>query len=149
MSLGASKGNDALKAAVEAMAKGGVALIAAAGNSGSAVGFPAAYPGAIAVAAMDSNDKIASFSSRGPQVAVAAPGVDVKSTYMQGGYSTLSGTSMATPHVSGLAALAIAAKGISGEASVRAALRAAANPLAGASANEQGAGVPDAAKLVR
>ena len=50
MSLGASQGNEALKAAVEAMAKAGVVLVAAAGNSGGAVGYPAAYPQAIAVA---------------------------------------------------------------------------------------------------
>ncbi|MCM2305478.1 MAG: S8 family peptidase, partial [Elusimicrobia bacterium] len=102
MSLGANSGNQALADAVEAMRKGGVILIAAAGNSGRAVGYPAAYPGAIAVAASDSGDKLASFSSRGPTVAVIAPGVDVKSTYMGGTYDTLSGTSMATPHVAGL-----------------------------------------------
>ena len=149
MSLGASQGNDSLKAAVDAMVKGGVALIAAAGNSGSDVGYPAAYPGAIAIAAMDSADKVAYFSSRGPQVALIAPGVDVRSTYKDGGYDTLSGTSMATPHVSGLAALAIAAKGVSGYEGVRAALVGAASPLKDVPATQQGAGVVDAAKLVR
>lgn len=153
MSLGARKGNDSLKAAVEAMAKNGVALIAAAGNSGpgdNTIGYPAAYPGAIAVAAIDKNDAVADFSSRGQQVAIAAPGVDIKSTYMNGGFETLSGTSMATPHVSGLAALAVAAKGLSGVDAVRAALVKAATPLAnGAPATQQGAGVPDAFKLVR
>ena len=80
MSLGASRGNPALADAVEAMRKGGVILIAAAGNSGGSVGYPAAYPGAIAIAASDSGDKLASFSSRGAEVAIIAPGVDVKST---------------------------------------------------------------------
>ena len=89
MSLGADQGNPALADAVEAMRKAGVILIAAAGNSGGTVGYPAAYPGAIAIAASDSKDKLASFSSRGPTVAVIAPGVDVKSTYMGGGYDTL------------------------------------------------------------
>lgn len=149
MSLGASKGNDSLKAAVDAMAKGGVALVAAAGNSGSSVGFPAAYAGAIAIAASDVNDKVASFSSRGPEVALLAPGVDVQSTYMGGGYDKLSGTSMACPHVSGLAALAIAAKGLVGVDAVRSALKAAATPLAGVPAAQQGAGIVNAAKLVK
>jgi subtilisin len=149
MSLGASQGNDSLKAAVAAMVKGGVVLIAAAGNSGSTVGYPAAYAGAIAIAAMDSSDKVAYFSSRGPEVALIAPGVDVKSTYKDGGYDTLSGTSMATPHVSGLAALAIAAKGVSGYEGVRAALAGAASPLKDVPVTQQGAGVVDAAKLVR
>ncbi len=149
MSLGASRGNDSLKAAVEAMAKGGVAVIAAAGNSGRAVGYPAAYPQAIAIAASDATDKVAWFSSRGPEVALIAPGVNVKSTYMGGGYDSLSGTSMATPHVAGLAALAVAAKGMSDTEALRAQLKAAATPLPGAPVEQQGAGLINAAKLVQ
>ncbi len=151
MSLGADQGNDSLKETVAAMAKGGVALIAAAGNSGpgaGTVGYPAGYPGAIAIAAMDSSDHVAEFSSRGPQVAFIAPGVDVLSTYMGGGYRKLSGTSMATPHMSGLAALAIAARGVSGYKAVLAALKSAATPIAGDDKNEQGNGVVDARVLV-
>ncbi len=152
MSLGADQGNDSLKETVAAMAKGGVALIAAAGNSGpgaGTVGYPAGYPGAIAIAAMDSSDKTADFSSRGPQVAFIAPGVGVLSTYMGGGYRELSGTSMATPHMSGLAALAIASRGISGYKAVLAALKSAATPIAGADRAEQGNGVIDARVLVQ
>jgi subtilisin len=149
MSLGAGQGNQALADAVEAMRKGGVILIAAAGNSGGAVGYPAAYPGAIAVAASDSKDKLASFSSRGPAVAVIAPGVAVKSTYMGGGYDTLSGTSMATPHVAGLTALYVAThKGATPE-QARAALAAASTKLPGVPDVGQGAGLPTADKLVR
>ncbi len=149
MSLGAGSGNQALADAVEAMRKGGVILIAAAGNSGGSVGFPAAYPGAIAVAASDKTDKLASFSSRGPQVAVIAPGVDVKSTYMGGGYDTLSGTSMATPHVAGLTALYVAThKGATPE-QARAALSAASTKIPGIPDVGQGAGLPSAVKLVR
>ncbi|MBI5208807.1 MAG: S8 family peptidase [Elusimicrobia bacterium] len=149
MSLGAARGNDSLKAAVEAMAKAGVILVAAAGNSGGAVGFPAAYPGAIAIAAMDSKDKVASFSSRGLQVAFIAPGVAVRSTYMGGGYSSLSGTSMACPHAVGLAALAVAAKGLGDTEALRAHFKANAAALPGVPAEQQGAGVVDAAKLVQ
>jgi subtilisin len=148
MSLGAGQGNQALADAVEAMRKGGVILIAAAGNSGGSVGYPAAYPGAIAIAASDSKDKLASFSSRGPEVAVIAPGVDVKSTYMGGGYDTLSGTSMATPHVAGLTALYVAThKGATPEMA-RAALKAASTKLPGVPDPGQGAGLPSAVKLV-
>ncbi|MBI4347823.1 MAG: S8 family peptidase [Elusimicrobia bacterium] len=148
MSLGASRGTEALADAVKAAAKAGVTIIAAAGNSGGSVGFPAAYPECIAVAASDVRDELAYFSSRGPEVAFIAPGVDVKSTYMGGDYDTLSGTSMATPHVAGLATLATAAKNVRGEAAMRQALKAAATPLPGLSVEEQGAGMIDATKLV-
>jgi subtilisin family serine protease len=149
MSLGASRGNPALEEAVKAMEKAGVLLIAAAGNSGGSVGYPAGYPGAVAVAASDSGDKLAYFSSRGPQVAVIAPGVDVKSTYPGGTYDTLSGTSMATPHVSGLAALYFAAHPGATAAQARAALAAASSKLPTVPDIGQGSGLPTADRLVR
>jgi subtilisin family serine protease len=149
MSLGASSGNQALQDAVAAMEAGGVTLIAAAGNSGAAVGYPAAYPGAIAVAASDNRDRLAYFSSRGPQVAVIAPGVAVKSTWMGGGYNTISGTSMATPHVAGLAALYVSRHPGARPADVRAALSAASVRLPDVIPEGQGAGLPLAPALAR
>ncbi len=149
MSLGAGQGNQSLADAVEAMRKSGVILIAAAGNSGGSVGYPAAYPGAIAVAASDLKDKLASFSSRGPSVAIIAPGVAVKSTYMGGGYNTLSGTSMATPHVAGLTALYVATHKGATPALALAALQAASTKLEGVPDIGQGAGLPSAVKLIR
>jgi len=149
MSLGSDESDQSLADAVAAASKAGLAIIAAAGNSSGPVGYPAAYPECIAVSASDKSDQIASFSSFGPQVAVIAPGVNIYSTYMGGGYKTLSGTSMATPHVTGLAALAVAAKGVHGSDALRAALTQAASPLQGLSPEQQGAGLVDAKKLVR
>lgn len=149
MSLGASRGNPSLQAAVEKMTAAGVAVIAAAGNSGRAVGFPAAYPDALAIAASDSGDKVAYFSSRGPEVDYIAPGVSVDSLAPGGGTDNMSGTSMATPHAAGLAALAIAAKGITTVEGLRKAMTAAATPLAGVPVEQQGAGFIDATKLVK
>ncbi len=87
-----------------------VLLIAAAGNSGCFGGdrviFPAKYPEVVAVAALQSpGSDVASFSSCGPEVEVAAPGASVLSTNNNNGYSYASGTSMAAPHTSGVAAL--------------------------------------------
>jgi subtilisin family serine protease len=108
MSLGTSSYVEAYETATNAVLDAGVIMVCSAGNSGPAentVGYPAAFEGVIAVAATDSADVVASFSSRGPQVDVAAPGVSIFSTTKSGGYTTMSGTSMAAPHVTGTVAL--------------------------------------------
>jgi len=114
LSLGSpySSGPDALiKQAVEYASNKGVILAMAAGNDSGRTGWPAGIECAncYAVAASDSNNRISSFSSRGPEIDVIAPGSAIKSTQMGGGYVTWDGTSMATPHVAGVFALAIAA----------------------------------------
>ncbi|MDF2927089.1 MAG: peptidase [Paenibacillaceae bacterium] len=83
-----------------------VVLIAASGNDNTErPGYPAAYPEVFAVAATDAKKNKASFSNYGDYIDVAAPGVSIPSTYPDNQYASLSGTSMASPHVSALAAL--------------------------------------------
>ncbi|MEO5926207.1 MAG: S8 family serine peptidase [Bryobacteraceae bacterium] len=114
-----------VKAAFDNAAAAGVTHIASAGNSGAGtntVGFPGQYSSVMAVAATDSNNVRASFSSTGPAVQISAPGVSILSTYLNDGYTYMSGTSMASPHVAGVAALVVAC-GITNPASVRQRIR--------------------------
>ena len=79
----------------------GVVVVAAAGNYGEMVQYPAAWPGVIAVGAVDVNLSVPWTSGTGPHIAFAAPGVDVPGSCGQDLYCYMSGTSMAAPHVSG------------------------------------------------
>jgi hypothetical protein len=98
-----------LQLAMKKAREKGVVLIAAAGNAGpkSPPLFPAADPNVIAVTATDSNDKVFAKANRGPQIALAAPGVEIIEPAPNGGYQLTTGTSVAAAHVSGVAALLI------------------------------------------
>jgi subtilisin family serine protease len=105
LSLGSRKPSDILHEAIREASDKGVTVVAAAGNDGGAVNYPAAWPETVAVGAVDRHGDICPFSSRGKEIVCAAPGQDVKSTWLAGGYATVSGTSMAAPFVVGVLAL--------------------------------------------
>lgn len=111
MSLGGPGSSTVLFNAVHDALVRGVCIICAAGNEGSLhindIGYPGRYGSVITVAAHDYNGNRAGFSSQGGEIDFMAPGTDVWSTYLDNGYATMSGTSMATPFVSGVAALII------------------------------------------
>jgi len=108
MSLGGTSYSAEVEAAIKAAYDAGIVLVAAAGNEGDdGVTYPAKYDLVIAVSAIDKNDDIPSWSSKGPEVELAAPGVSVLSTVPHDKYEEYSGTSMACPHVSGTIGLMI------------------------------------------
>jgi len=140
--------SQALEEACDLAYDAGVLLVASSGNDAATVGYPAAFDSVIAVSAVNAGDGLASFSCVGPEIELAAPGVDIRSTYRDDGYTVLSGTSMACPHVAGVAALVWSSSqlGLSSAAAVRARLRETAEPLAGLTAQQVGAGLVDAEK---
>jgi len=140
-----------VKAAFDNAYAAGVLHVAAAGNSGNPPGFfdnviyPARWASVIAVAATDQSDSRPKWSSTGPDVELAAPGVSVYSTYWDNTYATMSGTSMASPHVAGTAALVMIAYPSWTNVQVRSQLRDTADDLGAAGPdNLYGYGLVDA-----
>jgi thermitase len=106
LSLGGTAGSTTLQSAVDYANSKGVLVACAAGNSGNTtINYPAYYSSCVAVASTDQNDYRSSFSTYGSWVDTSAPGSSIYATYWNDTYATLSGTSMATPHVAGLAGL--------------------------------------------
>lgn len=108
MSLGGTEYSQALEEAIQLAVDADILIVAAAGNRGPSndtITYPAKYTKVIAVGAIDENYKLASFTSRGAELDVVAPGVNILSLYKNNDYSYMSGTSMSAPYVT--AAIAV------------------------------------------
>jgi subtilisin family serine protease len=112
MSLGSSFEIPEIEEAIQRATENNILVIVAAGNAGpqnNTVTYPGAYKETITVGSIGQNEEISSFSSRGEEIDIVAPGDKILSTYTNSGYAVLSGTSMATPFVSGVVALMLGA----------------------------------------
>ncbi len=137
-SWGGSGNSQALLDTINQANAAGILFVAAAGNDGQNQDVIPSYPGAyrtanvISVAATDNTDALAGFSNYGStMVDLGAPGVDIASTYLGSSYAYMTGTSMATPHVAGAAALVLAACGSLDTATLRSTLVGSVDPVAG------------------
>jgi subtilisin family serine protease len=180
MSLGSPATSDIMRQKLEQAKQAGVACIVAAGNTGGAVQFPGSSPDVLTVAAIGKIGEFppssfhaqqipadrpqahgyfaAKFSCHGPEVDVCAPGVAIVSSVPANGYAAWDGTSMATPHVTGLAALVLAhhpdfANGFKARNAARVdrlfqILKSSATPLNFGDPGLTGAGVPDAVRAI-
>lgn len=108
MSLGGSRDSQTLREAIQYAASRGVLIIASSGNEreqGNPVNYPAAYPEVLAIGATGNNDTVTGFSNTGDYVALAAPGVGLWTTMLDGNYGPPNGTSFSSPYVAGTAGL--------------------------------------------
>lgn len=107
MSLGAAVGSTRMHRLVKKLDDMGIPVVVAAGNGGARQGvlYPAKYEEVFAIGAYDSNGKVAKFSAVGPEVDFCFPGVNVTTTFLNGGYAKLNGTSFACPACAGVLAL--------------------------------------------
>lgn len=107
MSLGAAIGSTRMHRLIKKLDDMGIPVVVAAGNGGARQGvlYPAKYEEVFAIGAYDSNGKVATFSAVGPEVDFCFPGVNVTTTFLNGGYAKLNGTSFACPACAGVLAL--------------------------------------------
>jgi subtilisin len=153
MSLGSSQPDSRIHQAVQLAVASGCIVVCAAGNDGGSVNYPAAYAETIAVGAVGRDGIVCEFSSRGREITVAAPGQDITSTWLAGGYATLSGTSMAAPFVAGVLALWVSARKANNESAshsqaVEALAATAKDPNAPGRCDQYGWGLVDPLRLV-
>ncbi|GFN34016.1 S8 family peptidase [Paenibacillus xylaniclasticus] len=150
MSFGMKTRSKALLSAVTNATNAGVVIVASSGNDGKrrSIDYPARYPQTISVGATNRLRRIAPFSNRGIYIDIYAPGDKITSAWLKGKYHEMSGTSMATSHVSGAVALLLAKQPDLTPGEVKAILRKSMQPLRGKRSPRQ-TGELDVAKMLQ
>ena len=131
MSFGMQTRSKALLSIVKHAVQAGIVVVASSGNDGKkhTIDYPARYPQTISVGATNKKHRIAAFSNRGTYVDIYAPGEKIVSSWIHGRHHEMSGTSMATSHVSGSIALLLARKPFLSPAEVKTLIQKSAYPL--------------------
>lgn len=147
LSLGGGGRSETIENALSYATANGVLVVAAAGNQGdNEVNYPGAYDNCMAVSALNPDGSLARYSNVGSDIDLAAPGTNVISTWIDDGYRALSGTSMSSPVVAGVAGLTLAQWDLTDE-ELRTHLKNTAVGI-GLSDSQQGAGRVDAGRAV-
>ncbi|MGG1612598.1 S8 family peptidase [Paenibacillus sp. FSL K6-2441] len=153
MSFGMKSNSASLQNIIRKAYNAGIVVVASSGNDkkGRGCDYPARYPQTISVGATGKDGKIASFSNYGPNIDIYAPGEKISSAWLGGGYREMSGTSMATSHVSGAVALLLAMKPDMKPSEVKRRLRRTAKRLSSTAARAKGGGAGElsAVRLLR
>jgi subtilisin len=133
MSFGMRQYSTALHEAIKRAHHAGIVIVASSGNDGNRGGidYPARFPQTISVGALTRVGKIAPFSNKGKEIDIYAPGDRILSTWLNGRYNELSGTSMATSHVSGTIALMLESRSDLNPGEIKATLLGSAAPVKG------------------
>ncbi len=151
MSFSTSENSRAFASAISFMEAQGITMVAASGNDGvgRSVKFPARFPQVIAVSATDRYDRVAAFSSTGPEVDFCAPGTDIPSAWLNNSYEEKSGTSFAAPHITGIAADIQNVYGPMPPSRLREIMASGAVRLAQLSDEQQGAGMVELPRIIK
>lgn len=151
MSFGMKNKSQSLQNIIRKAYNAGIIVVASSGNDkrSRGVDYPARYAQTISVGATNKESRIASFSNRGSHIDIYAPGEKITSCWIGGGYKEMSGTSMATSHVSGSIALLLALQPGLKPDEIKRRLRRTARPLALSSRSKVGAGEVSAVRLIR
>ncbi|BFH10516.1 S8 family peptidase [Paenibacillus melissococcoides] len=151
MSFGMKSRSKSLLQAVTQAYQSGVTVVASSGNDAKrkSIDYPARYPQTISVGATDRMRRIAPFSNRGQFVDIYAPGEKIVSSWIKGKYHEMSGTSMATSHISGAIALLLAMRPRLKPGEIKALLRRTANPVRGRKTRNLQAKAPGEVDVMR